>query len=91
MHVCGRQALDPFRTPPRSNKSAKKAKQEAAAARPAGASASAAAISKQQKGRERATGDAPPAKKPRGPVSAAKHEEFAPWQQMAGMHEKAKA
>ena len=55
----------------------------------AGASARATGISKQQKGRERAAVDAPPAKKLRGPVSVAEHEALLPGSGVPGMHDKA--
>lgn len=87
MHVYGRQAVDPLKTPPRNQDSAKKARQEAAVSRSAGASARAIDTSKQQKGRERAARDAPPAKKPRGPVSAAKLKLLLPGSRVAGMHD----
>ena len=68
---------------------AKKAEQEAATARKEGASASATDIGEEQEGRERAARDAPPSKRLRGPVSAAKHEAVLPGSRMAAMHDSA--
>lgn len=79
MHVHGRQAAEPL--PPDS---AKKAKQEAAVARVAGAGASAADCSKKQESEVGAAGDAPPAKRLRGPVSEAELEALFPLSGEAG-------